>query len=81
MLILKKQVLDLKQYSNIDIYVAIINNKIVLGIDSYENSDVLNKKYIEHILHNNIGKSLKKDQFYITETQNQGKTHYYIIIK
>lgn len=71
----------LEQYDNINIYISVINNKIALVIESSDNEDVLNKRYIEHILQNNIGSSLKKEDFYVNDMQIQGKTHYYIIIK
>jgi len=66
---------------DINIYMSVINNKLALVVDSKGNEDVLNKKYIEHILQTNIGDRLKKENFYVNDMQFGGKTHYYIIIK
>ena len=71
----------LENYDDINIYMSIINNKLTLVVESSGNDDVLNKKYIEHILQNNIGDKLKKEDFYVNDIQYEGKTHYYIIIK
>lgn len=71
----------LEKYGDINIYMSVINNKLGLVVESSENDDVLNKKYIEHILQSNIGERLKKEEFYVNELQFQNKTHYYIIIK
>ena len=71
----------LENYNDINIYMSVINNKLALVVESEGNEDVLNKKYIEHILQNNIGERLKKEDFYVNDIQYKGKTHYYIIIK
>jgi hypothetical protein len=79
----------LNQYNNtvsekgtMNIHISVINNKLALVIDSKGNDDVLNKRYIEHILANNIGNyRLNPDDFYVNDIQFNGKTHYYIIMK
>lgn len=79
----------LNQYNNtisekdtMDIHISVINNKLALVIDSKGNDDVLNKRYIEHVLVNNIGNyRLNSDNFYVNDIQFNGKTHYYIIMK
>ena len=76
----------LEQYNDVDkdsinIYISVINNKLALVVESSNNDDVLNKKYIENILQTNISDRLKKEDFYVNDIQYQGKTHYYIIIK
>jgi len=71
----------LENYSDINIYMSVINNKLSLVVESSGNDDVLNKRYIEHILENNIGHKLKKGEFYVNDIQYEGKTHYYIVIK
>jgi len=65
---------------SINIYMSVINNKLSLVVETDGHDDVLNKKYIEHILQTNLS-SLKKEQFYVNDIQYEGKTHYYIIIK
>ena len=71
----------LDKYDDINIYMSVINNKLALVVESLGNDDVINKKYIEHILQNNIGERLKKEDFYVNDVKYNGKTHYYIIIK
>lgn len=78
----------LQQYNDsldgeiIDIYVSIINNKLALVIDSSDgNTDIINKKYLEHILQSNIDNKLKRQEFSVEKLEFKGKTHYYIIIK
>jgi hypothetical protein len=79
----------LNQYNNttsekdtMNIYVSVIDNKLALVIDSKGNDDVLNKRYIEHILDNNIKNyNLSPDDFYVDDIKFNGKTHYYIIMK
>jgi len=78
-----KNVLEtyLDKYEDINFYMSAINNKLTLVIESSGNDDVLNKKYIEHILMNNVGNSLKPVEFEVNEMKDKGKTRYYIIIK
>jgi len=71
----------LEKYDGINIYMSVVNDKLALVVESKDNNDVLNKRYIEHILESNIGERLKKEDFYVTDQQFEGKTHYYIIIK
>jgi len=72
---------DLVEKDSINIYMSVINNKLAIVVESSGNDDVLNKRYIEHILTSNIANRLDKDDFYVNDIQYEGKTHYYIIIK
>jgi len=72
---------DSIEKGSINIYMSVINDKLALVIDSIGNEDVLNKRYIEHVLQRNIGDRLKREEFYVNDMKFQGKTHYYIIIK
>jgi len=70
----------LDKYDDINIYISVINNKLAVVVDSEGNDDVLNKKYIENMLIQNLS-ALKKEDFYVNDIQFGGKIHYYIIIK
>lgn len=68
----------LEHYDNISVYTTIIDDKLTLVVESVNNEDVLNKKYIERILISNVGHSLKKTEFDVKGIYTNGKTYYYI---
>lgn len=70
----------LQNYEDINIYVSVIDSNISLVIET-EDDDIINKYYINNIIKNNIGNSLKEDGFYINDLLFKNKRHYYIIIK